>query len=236
MSSEGDSLVSKRLRWLERKRAEALLSLPEPAGPALGRGPLNRHQMPQVPIGQRVVPNWPVLDLGVQPEIDRAQWSLEIAGLCEQPFNLDWEGLLALPQVSEQSDFHCVTTWSTLDSWWTGVRFLELAERARPLENAAFILCTGADADPNSGEPYTTNLPLLDALQPDVLLVHSWNQAPLPREHGGPVRMITPRLYAWKGAKWIRRIEFLAADQPGFWERRGYSNSANPWRNERYQS
>jgi DMSO/TMAO reductase YedYZ molybdopterin-dependent catalytic subunit len=116
------------------------------------------------------------------------------------------------------------------------VRFRDLAERVRPAEEAKFLLCTGADVDPNSGEPYTTNLPLYDALQEDVLLVHTWNGEPLPREHGGPVRMITPRLYAWKGAKWIVKIEFLAEDAPGFWERRGYSNSGNPWLNDRYRS
>lgn len=234
MNSGGDSLVEKRMRWLERKRHEAT---PTPsAGPPLGRGPANRHGLPQVPIGQRVVPNWPVLDLGVQPLVSRDAWRLEICGLCAHPFTLDWAGLMALPQVTESSDFHCVTTWSALDMPWRGVRFRELAARAEPLPEAEYLLCTGADVDPASGEAYTTNLPLLDALQPDVLLVHEWNGAPLPREHGGPVRMITPRLYAWKGAKWITRIEFLAEDAPGFWERRGYSNSGNPWRNDRFQA
>jgi DMSO/TMAO reductase YedYZ molybdopterin-dependent catalytic subunit len=234
MSSGRESLVEKRMRWLERKRAEGPRNAP--AGPPLGRAPANRHGMPQVPIGQRVVPNWPVLDLGVQPAIARDAWRLEVGGLCARPFTLDWAGLLELPQVEEQSDFHCVTTWSALDQRWRGVRFRELAERAEPLPEAEFVLCTGADSDPGSGEAYTTNLPLLDALQPDVLLVHGWNGGPLPREHGGPVRMITPRLYAWKGAKWLVRIEFLAEDAPGFWERRGYSNSGDPWRNERFQS
>ena len=234
MSSGRESLVEKRLRWLERKRAEAPRALP--AGPPLGRGPANRHGMPQVPIGQRVVPNWPVLDLGVQPDIPREAWRLEVGGFCARPFTLDWDGLMAMPQVEEKSDFHCVTTWSALDQSWRGVRFRELVERADPHPEAEFVLCTGADADPGSGEPYTTNLPLLDALQPDVLLVHGWNGGPLPREHGGPVRMITPRHYAWKGAKWIVRIAFLLEDAPGFWERRGYSNSGDPWRNDRFQS
>lgn len=229
----GESLVEKRMRWLERRRAES--AQPVAAYPQ-GGGPANRHGMPQVPIGQRVVPNWPVLDLGVHPMIAPQEWRLEVGGLCARPFSLDWSGLLAMPQVEERSDFHCVTTWSALDQVWRGVRFRELAARAEPAEEAEFVLCTGADADPESGEPYTTNLPLLDALQPDVLLVHGWNGGPLPREHGGPVRMITPRLYAWKGAKWIVRVEFLAADRPGFWERRGYSNTGDPWRNDRFQS
>lgn len=236
MSAEGESLVAKRLRFLQRHRERLAAAEPEPEGFPLGSGAPNRHGRPQLPIGQRAVENWPVLDLGVQPEIAAADWSLEIGGLCERPLRLDWQAFQALPQVEEKSDFHCVTTWSRFDNLWRGVRFRELAERARPTEEARYVLCTGADADPQSGEPYTTNLPLLDALAEDVLLVHSWNGQPLPREHGGPVRMITPRLYAWKGAKWIVRIEFLAEDAPGFWERRGYSNGGDPWRNDRYRS
>lgn len=236
MSAEKDSLVEKRLRFLERHRERLRAEERQPEGPVLGSGSLNRHQLPQLPVGQREVQNWPVLDLGVQPEIDPAAWRLEVGGLCERPFTLDWQSFLALPQVEDVSDFHCVTTWSRFDNHWRGVRFRELAERARPAEEAKYLLCTGADVDPKSGERYTTNLPLLDALQEDVLLVHEWNGAPLPREHGGPVRMITPRLYAWKGAKWIVKIEFMAADAPGFWERRGYSNGGDPWRNDRYRS
>ncbi len=234
MSGEGDSIVEKRLRYLERHRARLRAEGGFPGGPAQGTGSANRHGLPQVPVGQRAVENWPVLDLGVQPEIATSAWRLEIGGLCENPFALDWKGLQALPQVEDVSDFHCVTAWSRLENRWRGVRFRDLAERARPLPEAQYLLCTGADRDPKSGEPYTTNLPLLDALQPDVMIVHAWNGRPLPREHGGPVRMITPRLYAWKGAKWLTRIEFLAEDAPGFWERRGYSNSADPWRDDRY--
>lgn len=235
MSAEGESLVEKRLRFLERHRQRLLEAGEHPDGPALGSGPQNRHGMPQVPIGQRVVPNWPVLDLGVHPEIRREDWRLEVTGLCEQPLSLDWAAFQSLPQTRTASDFHCVTTWSALDMEWEGVRFRDLAALARPREEAKFLLCTGADRDPQSGEAYTTNLPLLDALAPDVMVVHTWNGVPLPREHGGPVRMVTPRLYAWKGAKWLTRIEFLAEDAPGFWERRGYSNTGDPWRNDRYR-
>ncbi len=105
-----------------------------------------------------------------------------------------------------------------------------------PRPEATHVLCWGADVAPMLGEQYTTNLPLDKALAPDVLLVHTWNGAPLPHEHGGPVRMITPRLYAWKGAKWIVRIQFLDHDEKGFWEKRGYSNTAEPWFNDRYSS
>jgi DMSO/TMAO reductase YedYZ molybdopterin-dependent catalytic subunit len=114
------------------------------------------------------------------------------------------------------------------------VRFRTLAELAVPKDIARFVFCTGYDVAPGTDIPYTTNLPLARAVEDDVLLVHTWEGRPLPREHGGPVRMITPKLYAWKGTKWIRRIEFVAEDRRGFWEERGYSNTAEPWLNDRY--
>jgi DMSO/TMAO reductase YedYZ molybdopterin-dependent catalytic subunit len=114
------------------------------------------------------------------------------------------------------------------------VRFADLMQRAIPRAKARYVLTTAYDTDPSSGEPYTTNLSLEEASKPDVLLVHTVLGAPLPVEHGGPCRMITPQLYAWKGAKWIRRITLLREDKPGFWERRGYSNTALPWFDDRY--
>ena len=199
-----------------------------------GTGPANRHGVPRLPVGQHEVENWPVLDLGEQPEIDLRTWTLEIGGLVENPLSLNWAQFLAMPQVDDTSDFHCVTTWSRYDNHWRGVRFSALIELAVPKDTAGFVLCTGHDFMPGSLIPYTTNLPLERAIEDDVLLVHTWEGKPLPREHGGPCRMITPKLYAWKGAKWIRKIELLAADQRGFWEVRGYSNSAEPWFNDRY--
>jgi DMSO/TMAO reductase YedYZ molybdopterin-dependent catalytic subunit len=199
-----------------------------------GTGPPNRHGMPRLPVGQRQVPNWPVLDLGGQPEIALDQWRLEIDGLVEQPLTLTWSEFLQLPQTDDTSDFHCVTTWSRMDLAWRGARFLDLMARARPREQARFVTTTGHDVDPSSGEPYTTNLSLEEAMKPDVLLVHTVDGAPLAREHGGPCRMITPQLYAWKGAKWIRRITLTRNNEPGFWERRGYSNTAVPWFDDRY--
>jgi DMSO/TMAO reductase YedYZ molybdopterin-dependent catalytic subunit len=199
-----------------------------------GSGPGNRHGMPAVPIGQHLVKNWPVLDLGEQPEIPLEKWKLEIGGLVENPVTLDWAQFMALPQAEDVSDFHCVTTWSRLDNHWTGVRFRTIAELVVPKDDARHILCTGYDFLPGSFIPYTVNVPLARAIEDDVLLVHTWEGKPLPREHGGPVRMITPKLYAWKGAKWIRKIQFLAEDRKGFWEERGYSNTAEPWFNDRY--
>jgi DMSO/TMAO reductase YedYZ molybdopterin-dependent catalytic subunit len=201
-----------------------------------GSGPRNRDGMPKLPIGQHQVRNWPVLDLGEQPTVDTARWKLEVGGLVENPFTLDWSRFLALPQVDDVSDFHCVTTWSRYDNRWRGVRFRTVAELAVPKPDALFVLCTGYDFMPGSFIPYTTNLPLDRAIEDDVLLVHAWEGQPLPPEHGGPCRMITPKLYAWKGTKWIRKIEFLADDHKGFWEVRGYSNSAEPWFNDRYSS
>lgn len=234
-----DSLVERRLKYVRRQTAlhaevvdvqvDARTSR-EPQG----EGPPNRHGMPRVPVGQRVVESWPVLDLGVHPEVATADWRLEVGGLVANPVALDWDAFLALPQVREESDFHCVTTWSRLDNAWEGVRLADLLELVVPDESARFVHFTGHDVDPSSGEPYTTSLPLARAVEPDVLLVHAWQGAPLPREHGGPCRVITPRLYAWKGTKWVQRIELLADDRPGFWERRGYSNTAEPWLGDRY--
>ena len=201
-----------------------------------GTGAPNRHGLPVLPIGQHEVKNWPVLDLGEQPDVSTREWKLEVGGLVDDPFTLTWDEFMALPQVDDVSDFHCVTTWSRFNNQWRGVRFRAIAEQAVPKEEARHVLCTGYDFMPGSSIPYTTNLPLQRALDPDVLLVHTWEGKPLPREHGGPCRMITPKLYAWKGAKWIRKIEFLGEDRKGFWEVRGYSNSAEPWFNDRYST
>lgn len=233
--SDTPDLVTRRQEYIRRQIAlDKGVNVQFRGQPPQGAGPRNRHGMPQLPTGQHEVKNWPVLDLGEQPEIDLKEWKLEVTGLCENPFTLTWDEFLALPQVDDVSDFHCVTTWSRFDNHWKGVKFRTIAERAVPKKEAAHVLCTGYDFMPGSYIPYTTNLPLARAVEDDVLLVHTWEGAPLPREHGGPCRMITPKLYAWKGAKWIRKIEFLSEDQKGFWEVRGYSNSAEPWFNDRY--
>ncbi|GAA3944541.1 molybdopterin-dependent oxidoreductase [Chitinophaga oryziterrae] len=193
----------------------------------MGKGNPNRHGMPQVPIGQTITNKWPVLDLGIQPDISLEKWRLVIDGEVEHPVELSWQEFLALPQTEDTSDFHCVTTWSKLNMNWKGVRLLDLAALALPKDTATHIMCYGYDE-------YTTNVSLEEALKPDVLLVHTVDGQPLHRDHGGPVRMITPQLYAWKGSKWINRIEFLSKNKLGFWEERGYSNTAYPWRNDRY--
>ncbi|MCO4761339.1 MAG: sulfite oxidase-like oxidoreductase [Myxococcales bacterium] len=183
--------------------------------------------MPTVPQGQRVVRKWPVLDLGITPDVDQSSWRLHVDGAVDVPLTLTFADLLALPQVEDISDFHCVTTWSKLDMRWRGVRVSTLLTAAGLADDASHLMCHGYDG-------YTTNVSLAEAVKDDVLLVHSWEGAPLPSEHGGPVRMITPQLYAWKGSKWISRIEVLVGDRPGFWEQRGYSMTAYPWREDRY--
>jgi len=198
-----------------------------PQGEILGSGAANRHGMPKLPPGQHEVKNWPVLDLGIQPSISKDAWKLKVEGEVENPFVLNWKDFMALPQMKDTSDFHCVTTWSLMDSRWEGVQFKVLAENAKLKPTAKYVLMTGADG-------YSVNLKLEEALDDDVLLVHKWNGQDLPREHGGPVRLITPKKYAWKGSKWIDGIIFLPEDKLGFWEVRGYSNTAEPWYEDRY--
>ena len=224
-----DRIMAARLRlrerFLQKMRETPSMSDAHPSG----SGPPNRHGMPKIPIGQRPAApgKWPVLDLGRQPTIATADWRLVVDGECRKPLDLDWQAFLELEQIDTASDFHCVTGWSRLDIAWKGVRFSTIAALAEPTDDARFVISHAHDG-------YTTNLPLEEALKDDVLLVHTADGHPLPREHGGPVRMITPQLYAWKGAKWIHRIELARFDQPGLWESNGYSNTAHPWRNDRY--
>ena len=222
-----ERVVQARMKLKARFEA-AMTSSPGVADDApQGSGPTNRHGMPQLPVGQVLTKKWPVLDLGIKPRLDAQAWRLRIDGAVGGAVELSYDDLLALPQVEQQADFHCVTTWSRMDLTWVGVRFSDVIAVANPTDDARFVLCHAYD-------DYTTNLPLHEALKDDVLIAHTVEGNPLPLEHGGPVRMITPQLYAWKGAKWISRLELLPQDKLGFWERNGYSNSAHPWRNDRY--
>lgn len=226
-SEKQERIVEARMKLKARFEEQVKLTPSVADNKPMGTGKLNRHGMPELPIGQAITTKWPVLDLGYQPDISLPKWRLKLDGEVENPIELSWNEFMALPQTEDVSDFHCVTKWSKLGVNWKGVRLIDLAALVRPKETATHILCYGYD-------DYTTNVSLEEALKPDVLLVHTVEGKPLPREHGGPVRMITPQLYAWKGSKWINRIEFLKQDQPGFWEERGYSNTAYPWRNDRY--
>lgn len=183
----------------------------------------------RLPPGQHRVENFPVLDLGVQPEIPTSQWTLRIHGQVENPVTLRWAEFQALPTFRDTSDFHCVTTWSQYDMPWEGVAFFSLAELVKPKSNATHVYFKAYDG-------YTTNTRLESLLDDDVLIAHSWNGRPLSREHGGPARVVVPKLYAWKGAKWVKELIFLDRDLLGFWELRGYSNTADPWRDDRFAS
>jgi DMSO/TMAO reductase YedYZ molybdopterin-dependent catalytic subunit len=181
----------------------------------------------RLPPGQRKVGNWPVLDLGIQPAVPVERWRLAIDGLVENPVTWDWTAFRAQPVFRDVSDIHCVTAWSRFDNAWEGVGARHILDVVKPKPEARFIILHGFDE-------YTTNLPLAEFAADDVLLAHSWQGKPLTREHGGPVRAIVPKLYFWKSAKWLGRIEFVAADSSGFWEQRGYHDHGDPWTEERY--
>lgn len=181
----------------------------------------------RIPAGQTQVNNFPILDLGIRPKLALADWSLKVYGLVENELHFDWLAFQALPQVRDVSDFHCVTRWSQLDMDWQGVRAQTILAMAAPKTGAQFVTL-------HSHDGYTTNLPLLALLDDDVIIAHSVLGAPLAAEHGGPVRMVVPKRYAWKSAKWLKAIELHAEDRPGFWEVRGYHNDADPWLEQRF--
>lgn len=179
------------------------------------------------PPGQRVTQDFPVLDLGIQPTLSRKEWSLSVAGLVARPLKWDWETFMAQPQHEVLNDIHCVTTWSRYDNRWRGVAMRTLLDQVKPLPSAKYLMVKSYDG-------YSTNIPLADVDREDVFLAHTWQDQPLDREHGGPVRLVVPHLYFWKSAKWIRHVTFMDRDQPGYWEARGYHMRGNPWKEERY--
>ena len=192
-----------------------------------GQGKPTLRSTDRLPPGQRQVQNFPVLDLGNHPEVPLDKWELKIHGHVENPVTLSWEQFIALPQFSDVSDFHCVTTWSQYDMEFSGVAFFTLADLVKPKATASHVFFKSHDG-------YSTNNPLDVCLDDDVLIAHSWRGQALSCEHGGPARVILPKRYAWKGAKWVREITFLDRDILGFWELRGYSNTADPWTEDRF--
>lgn len=194
---------------------------------AKGVRPRTEASADRLPPGQRLTEGFPVLDLGIQPDVPLADWTLRLDGEVAHPVTLDWAAFNALPRVEDVSDFHCVTTWSKYDCRWSGVPFTALYELAQPGPEARFVYFTSYDG-------YSTNVPLEKCLDDDVLIATHFNGEPVSREHGGPARVIIPKLYAWKGAKFVKTLHFLSRDKLGFWEVRGYSNDADPWKEERY--
>jgi DMSO/TMAO reductase YedYZ molybdopterin-dependent catalytic subunit len=184
-------------------------------------------QAERLPPGQRLVRDWPVLDLGIQPDVTAQKFRLDVDGAVQRPLSLSLEQFMALPQGENVSDMHCVTQWSRYDNAWKGVAARTLLELAQPKSTANHVIFHAHDG-------YTTNVRLDQFDQPDVFLVHRWEGQPISRQHGGPVRVLIPRLFLWKSAKWVRRIELRTTDRPGFWETRGYHNNADPWLEERY--
>ena len=209
-----DRYIAAKQKWAEKQKARGITA----------RAMASPDRLPP---GQKLTDGFPVLDLGVHPEIAPDEWRLKIEGQVGNPMQLTWGQFKALPQVEDVSDFHCVTTWSKFDCRWGGVAFTTLYELVQPRPEARFVYFTSYDG-------YSTNVALEKCLDDDVLVATSFAGAPLPREHGGPARVIIPKLYAWKGAKFVNGITFLAEDKLGFWEVRGYSNIADPWTEDRY--
>jgi DMSO/TMAO reductase YedYZ molybdopterin-dependent catalytic subunit len=181
----------------------------------------------RLPPGQRETDGFPVLSMGGTPAVDPAEWTLETFGAVAEPTTWDPESFRALGVETQRQDFHCVTGWSKFDCEFTGVPFPHIAEAVGVEERATHVMF-------HSHDGYTTDLPLADCLREAVLVAFGYDGDPLPADHGGPLRVVTPHKYAYKGAKWLSGIEFLRSAEPGYWEQRGYSSSANPWAEERY--
>jgi DMSO/TMAO reductase YedYZ molybdopterin-dependent catalytic subunit len=188
-----------------------------------------RERDPRLPPGQYDAGDtWPVLNAEVTPHLDTATWTFRVEGLVEQPTTWTWDEIHALPRSTYSGDIHCVTTWSKFDISFTGVSVDVLLAAAGPLPEAEFVLA-------HSSTGYTTNLPLSDVTDGKAWVVWEVDGQPLARNHGGPARLLVPHLYFWKSAKWVSRLELMAEDRPGFWERNGYHDRGDPWREQRYQ-
>jgi DMSO/TMAO reductase YedYZ molybdopterin-dependent catalytic subunit len=181
----------------------------------------------RVPPGQYLTEKWPVLHYGTVPRFDPKTWDFRVFGKVEKEFTMSWEQFKALDQTLVQADMHCVTTWSRLDQRWEGIPFAKIVALAKPTSDAQFVIA-------HSEYGFTANIPIEYCLRDNCLIALRANGEPLTPEHGSPIRLVVPPLYAWKSAKWLRGIEFSAVDKPGFWERNGYNNRGDPWKEERY--
>lgn len=208
-----DKLIRMKEQWAKEGRALT--------------GEVSEPGKKRLPAGQRLVKDFPVLDLGVQPNLSERDWSLTVAGQIDRKIKWTFEDLMKQPQVEVTCDIHCVTTWSRYDNRWKGVSAKHLLAEVQPRDTAAFLMIRSFDG-------YATNVPMSWFNHDDVLLAHTWNGAPLTREHGGPVRLVIPKLYFWKSAKWLRHITFMEKDAPGYWEARGYHPLGDPWKEQRY--
>lgn len=183
----------------------------------------------RLPPGQSLTLKWPVLNEGSVPQFDPAHWDLRVFGLVRNVVNLSWEEFNRLPRIDTTRDFHCVTRWSRFDNHWQGVAFREVIKLAEPLPEAHYVWV-------HAEQGYTANVPLADLDRDDVLLATHHDDKPLEPEHGYPLRLIVPHLYAWKSVKWVRGFEFLRSDAPGFWEQNGYHMRGDPWKEQRFDT
>lgn len=186
-----------------------------------------KDDRPRIPPGQVVTSKFPVLHVGPIPPFDPQKWDFRLFGLVEEEVVFSYQEFMSLPKVEIVSDFHCVTRWSRLGNLWEGVTFQELMKHVRPKPDARYVMvhCDGG---------YSTNLPLQALLDDDVLFAYRHDGRDLTPEHGWPLRLVVPKRYAWKCAKWVRALEFMKDDRPGYWEAHGYHNDGDPWKEERY--
>ena len=189
----------------------------------------NMRDAGRLPPGQSLTLKWPVLHYGSVPRFDPQRWDFRVFGLVDRPVRLSWEEFSRLPMKQVQADMHCVTRWSRFDNLWKGVPFTEVMKLVTPKPEAQYAL-VHAEAG------FTANLPLADLLQPTTLFALKHDGEPIPADHGYPLRLVVPHLYAWKSAKWVRGFELLARDQPGFWERNGYHMYGDPLKEQRFDT
>jgi len=181
----------------------------------------------RVPPGQYLTERFPVLTVGPNPAFDLSTWDFQLFGEVEDELQFSWEELMALPQTEVEVDIHCVTRWSKLDTAWRGVLLRDLLEKARVRPEGKYVMAY-------SDGGYTTNLPLEVVMDDDVLLAHTYDGKPLEEDHGAPLRLLVPKRYFWKSAKFLRKIEVMREDRMGFWELNGYHNDADPWKEQRH--
>jgi DMSO/TMAO reductase YedYZ molybdopterin-dependent catalytic subunit len=192
-----------------------------------GRLEKSKHLGDRLPPGQYQTEKWPVLHYGSVPTFNPATWDFRVWGLVENPITLNYADFMALPHKTVHRDIHCVTRWSMFDSDWEGIPFQEILERVKPRPEAKFVMA-------HAENHFTANLPIEDLAREDVLLAFRRNGENISAEHGWPLRLFVPHLYFWKSAKWLRGLEFIAEDRPGFWEGYGYHMRGDPWKEERY--
>ena len=193
------------------------------------RPQLSQDIAARLPPGQQLTVKWPVLQYGAIPRVDLSTWTFQISGMVEEPVRLTWDEFMALPKTTRHNDIHCVTRWTKLDNDWEGMAVRDVLARVRLKPRASHVLV-------HAEHGFTANLALSDFDREENLFAHTHDGQPLTPEHGWPLRLVVPHLYFWKSVKWVRGLEFLDHDQPGFWEQNGYHMHGDPWTEERYSS